>query len=344
MKDFSYNGTITSYNWSVGAGGSIASPNTANTSITFNTIGTTNVSLTVSNNQGSSTKVRQVVVKDGSPGIVMPMTESFENDTIPTGWNVINPNSNSAKWKQTDLAAYDGIQSFYIDGANTLANQSDVLETPIIDVLNNSDKSFTLATSYAQASSSYTDQFIIDGSNDCGGTWKNIANIPAVQLRQNSGGITTMPWFPQFQSDWRVWNIGNYPAWTSDFINSPNVKLRFTFLESSPGHGNNIFIDAINLFGEALGINELTKKYSYTLYPNPTEGTANIRFNLNDASAVKLVVCDILGNEVETLINSNLKPGEQNISINKDAHLAKGMYLVNLSVNGAVMTKKLMVN
>ncbi len=344
MKDFSYNGTITSYNWSAGSGATVASPNTPNTSIIFNTIGTSNVSLTVSNSQGTSTKVRQVLVRDGSPAITLPMTESFENDTIPTGWNVINQNANSAKWKQTDLAAYDGFQSFYIDGATTFANQIDILETPIIDVLNNADKSFTLAVSYAQASTSYTDQLIIDGSNDCGGTWKNIANIPATQLRQNSGGITTMPWYPQFPSDWRIWNIGNYPAWTSDFITSPNVKLRFSFLESAPGHGNNIFIDAINLFGQPVGINELTKKYAFSMYPNPTQNEANIRFTLSDEASVKLVICDVLGKEIETLIQSNLKPGEQNITLNKNAHLAKGIYIVNLNVNGATMTKKLVIN
>ena len=346
MRDFSYNGIINSYNWSTGSGATIASPNAANTNITFNTVGTTNVSLTVSNNQGSSTKVRQVVVRDATPGITFPTMESFENDTIPAGWNVINQNLNSAKWKQTDQAAYDGLYSFYVDGPTSGANQTDILETPIIDVLNNSDKTFTIAVAYAQSNATYTDQLNIDGSVDCGATWKNIANLTAAQMRQNSGGITSSPWYPQFETDWRVWNIGNYPVWTSDFISSPNVKLRFRFTESAPGAGNNIFLDAINLFGyvAGVGINELTKKYSFYVYPNPSNGLANIKFNLNDQSAVKLAVYDVLGHQVESLINANLKPGEQNVMINKTNNLAPGVYIINLEVNGTKMIKKLVIN
>jgi len=347
MKDFSYNGTVSNYNWSAGSGATIASPNASITNITFNTVGTTNVSLTVSNNLGSSTKVRQVIVRDGTPGITGPTMESFENDTIPVGWNVINQNVSSAKWKQTDMTAYDGIQCFYIDGATTGVAQTDILETPVIDVLNNTDKSFTMAIAYAQSTPSHTDQLFIDGSNDCGGTWKNIANLSAAQMRQNSGGIISTPWVPQFQSDWRVWNIANYPQWTADFVSSPNVKLRFRFLTSGVFGANNIFIDAINLFGSNsggdVGINELTKKYAFYVYPNPTYNEANIRFTLSDESDVRLTVTDILGNEVETLVNKSMKPGEQTISLNKNNSLAKGIYLVNFNVNGTLMTKKLVI-
>lgn len=347
MRDFSFNGTISNYNWSTNSAGAIiASPNASNTNITFNTVGTVNVSLTVSNSSGSSTKMRQVFVRNGAPGITSPTFESFEVDTVPQGWLVTNPNNNSSRWVQTDLAAYDGIHSFYIDGLNAGANQTDILETPVIDIASNTNKAFLIAVAYAQSSATYTDQLFIDGSNDCGGTWKNIATLSAAQMRTNSGGITSMAWFPQFTSDWKIYDIGAYPVWTSDFISAPSAKIRFRFLESAPGNGNNIFIDAINLFNASsgVGINELTKLHKFSVYPNPTNAETNVRFNMSDEASVKLSVNDILGKPVETLVQSNLKSGEHNFTINKNNTLSKGIYFVNLEVNGARMTQKLVIN
>jgi hypothetical protein len=43
-------------------------------------------------------------------------------------------------------------------------------------------------------------------------------------------------------------------------------------------------------------------------------------------------------------INSDLSSGEQIITINKDNKLAKGIYFINLSINGTKMYKKLVLN
>lgn len=345
FKDFSYNATVTSYNWAGDNGAIAASPNSSITAMTFPTIGTTNVTLTVGNSTGSTTKVRQVIVRDATAGIVGPFTESFESTGIPLGWSVMNQNIGSATWDQTFDAAYDGAACFMINGALSSANQVDILETPIIDVLNNSNKTFTVAIAYAQKTSTHNDQLKIEASRDCGGTWSNITVLSGSQMQSNSGGVTALSYTPVVPEEWVVWTLSGYPAWNS-FINSPNVTVRFTFTEGSAGSGNNIFIDAINFFGagNGTGLTQLTKNLNLSVYPNPSNGEATLNFNLNESASVKVNVVDVLGKQMLPEVSANYGSGENTLVLNKNNQLAKGIYLVNISINGTTVTKKLVIN
>ena len=61
----------------------------------------------------------------------------------------------------------------------------------------------------------------------------------------------------------------------------------------------------------------LPKEYSLSQnYPNPFNPTTNIKFNLPQQSHVRLVVYDILGNEVATLINGTMEAGNHQIDFN----------------------------
>src|SRR5690606_11678263 len=61
-KDFSYNGTISSYQWAADNSAIVASPNASITSINFPLVGISNVTLTASNSQGSGVTVKAVTV------------------------------------------------------------------------------------------------------------------------------------------------------------------------------------------------------------------------------------------------------------------------------------------
>jgi hypothetical protein len=64
-------------------------------------------------------------------------------------------------------------------------------------------------------------------------------------------------------------------------------------------------------------------------YPNPFNPQTNIEFKLPQRSHIKLTVYDILGNEVEKLIDETLEPG-----IHKELfdgkNLSSGMYIYRL--------------
>lgn len=94
---------------------------------------------------------------------------------------------------------------------------------------------------------------------------------------------------------------------------------------------------------------EIPKEFSLSQnYPNPFNPTTKIRFQiplLRGVSAgrgVLLVVYDMLGREVITLVNENLKPGTY--EVNWDAgSLPSGTYFYRLVTEKVTITKKMIL-
>ncbi|NOX90765.1 MAG: T9SS type A sorting domain-containing protein [Calditrichaeota bacterium] len=75
-------------------------------------------------------------------------------------------------------------------------------------------------------------------------------------------------------------------------------------------------------------------------YPNPFNPTTNIKFYLPKAGKVKLVVYNMLGQKVATLINKNLGAGYQTITFDA-SHLASGVYVYMLQAGDVKLSKKM---
>lgn len=346
FKDISYNYTnsLTSIAWAADNGATAANPSATLTAINFPNAGTSNVTLTVTNAQGSDVITRVVTVLSNAPGFGPIQMESFEMPGIPTNWSVINTNNDTISWvNAANGAAYDGSDSYMIRNAWNQGGASDILQMPVMDVLNYQNNVFEFAYAYRQASSTQNDLLKIEGSKDCGGTWSTIYSMSANTMQNGSGGVGTTDFIPA-SNEWKTYTLTTHPQWTN-FKNSPNVIVRFNFIEGSSGYGNNIYLDAINWYGNGttVGVNELTKSISFVMYPNPTNGEAEVKFNLHDAGAVKISVLDITGREVQPAIENQYAAGEQTFVVNKDGRLSKGVYFVNLTLNGTKMSKKLVI-
>ncbi len=74
-------------------------------------------------------------------------------------------------------------------------------------------------------------------------------------------------------------------------------------------------------------------------YPNPFNPSTTIPFGLNETSNVELVVYDILGRKVQTLVNSSMNPGRYNIRFDAGP-MASGVYFYRLVTDTKVMTKR----
>ena len=74
-------------------------------------------------------------------------------------------------------------------------------------------------------------------------------------------------------------------------------------------------------------------------YPNPFNPTTKIRFALPKSSFAKVVVYDILGREVETLINEQLNAGTYEVSWNA-VNYPSGVYYYKLSAGEFSQTRK----
>lgn len=77
-------------------------------------------------------------------------------------------------------------------------------------------------------------------------------------------------------------------------------------------------------------------------YPNPFNPSTVISFSLPKEGMTKLVVHDILGNEVATLLNENLSVGNYKIKFDASA-LPSGIYIYSLKSSQKVLSKKMML-
>ncbi|MBN8704256.1 MAG: T9SS type A sorting domain-containing protein [Bacteroidetes bacterium] len=75
-------------------------------------------------------------------------------------------------------------------------------------------------------------------------------------------------------------------------------------------------------------------------YPNPFNPSTTIGFALPASGKVSLVVYDILGREVTTLLNKEMVSGFHSVVFDASSNAA-GVYFYKLSFNGKVVTKKL---
>lgn len=76
-------------------------------------------------------------------------------------------------------------------------------------------------------------------------------------------------------------------------------------------------------------------------YPNPFNPTTVIPFVIEKDADVKLTVYDMLGNEIQTLVNSRMSPGTYRVRFNA-SNLATGVYIYRLETEGQTLSKKMM--
>lgn len=77
-------------------------------------------------------------------------------------------------------------------------------------------------------------------------------------------------------------------------------------------------------------------------YPNPFNPNTSIAYRLSAAGHVKLVVFDVLGRQVETLVNG-VKPAGNHIADFDGKNLTSGIYLYQIQVGNQIETKKMML-
>lgn len=77
-------------------------------------------------------------------------------------------------------------------------------------------------------------------------------------------------------------------------------------------------------------------------FPNPFNPTTSISYNIPTACKVTLRLFDILGREVQTLVNTVQVPGRYTATLNAQ-NLATGAYIYRISAGNFSATKKLML-
>lgn len=109
--------------------------------------------------------------------------------------------------------------------------------------------------------------------------------------------------------------------WFTGWTFSPYVRMNFDF---------------------HLGIEEQNAIVGMSVFPNPTAEDANVSFELSNAANVNVTVTDLAGNVVYANDLGSVSAGSTDVAINT-GNMANGVYMVNIDVDGAVSTEKLVV-
>ncbi len=81
---------------------------------------------------------------------------------------------------------------------------------------------------------------------------------------------------------------------------------------------------------------------SLSAFPNPFNGTTEIRYALPRAGLVSLKVYDVLGREVGVLVDAVMVAGEQRVAFDARG-VASGIYFVRMDVGGMRVTRKVLL-
>ena len=98
------------------------------------------------------------------------------------------------------------------------------------------------------------------------------------------------------------------------------------------------FATSINDYDE----NEISKFEIMQNFPNPFNSTTKIKWQLNKSDYVLLKVYDVLGNEIETLVNEELPAGLHEINFDASA-LSSGIFFYTITAGNRYITKKMIL-
>jgi ribosomal protein S11 len=190
---------------------------------------------------------------------------------------------------------------------------------------------------------------IFAGTNSTGGVYKSTDNgtswSPTATFQDaNSLVVSGNNVFTGTQSDGVFISTNNGTSWTQRNEGLPaNIIMRSLCILN-----NYIFAGTFNLsvyrrpLGELTGIqpisNEVPNQFSLSQnYPNPFNPKTIIRFAISSnvksqTSNVKLILFDVLGREVATLVNEELKPGTYEVDWD-GTNFPSGVYYYKLVVN-----------
>ncbi len=182
--------------------------------------------------------------------------------------------------------------------------------------------------------------------------WNNI-NFARLIYDYSPNGLKNTPCFDSTNTNTTVWN------WTTINVGVQATAYPQTALNFWKFYGHNnvnfdngssqsnvmywILTRMHNTIGvQQIGIEIPVKFNLYQNYPNPFNPSATIKFDISANSNVKLVIYDLLGREVASLVNRELKAGTYKAEWNASA-FASGAYFYKLSANGFTQTKRMIL-
>lgn len=231
-------GSNLTYSWSF-PGGTPATSTSQNPTVTYNTAGTYNVSLTVSSGGQNNTSTQSnYITVSGSNSL--PLSEGFETSVPPAGWVLNNPD-NGKTWARTTSASGYGTSgaSAYMDNYNySSVGQKDWLITPSYNFSGVSNGRVKWDYAYAPyPQSGYADSLEVLYSTNCGATWTSLWKKGGTSLATASATSSN---FVPTANQWKTDSV-------SLSVLNGQGSVRFAFVNTAR-YGNTVLLDNVNVY------------------------------------------------------------------------------------------------
>jgi PKD repeat protein len=333
FEDATFNANSYTRSWNF-EGGSPATSSSVSPTVTYEAVGTYDVSLTSTSSAGQNTKTKSdhiIVSPDAAQYGQGPFEENFENANTMNDFVIFNSDGSNAKWEYTTQGGFGSVRSVRMRNYVNTATESDDLVTPSYNVSSVSSPSLLFRVACAERGGEPTDQLKVYFSSNCGQTWGSprIINFPDF----NTAGLYTNEFVPTSNSQWKTFAFS-----MSSLATQENVRIRFEYVAGTGDGANNLYLDDINI-GTALGVNDLGYDLGLSVFPNPTNDQTNLVFETVKPSSVSIRVFDILGQEVTPVFSGNVGSGAQNFTVNM-SNLSAGLYTIRLDVDGESVYRK----
>jgi subtilisin-like proprotein convertase family protein len=188
--------------------------------------------------------------------------------------------------------------------------------------------------------SSSINRVLFPGFNVIGGNVITIFDDQADSTLGGSMGRFSAPWSPRVKSanTLSIFNGQNSNGWWKLKITDNNPPLNNGILESWGLQFNNQ-----TLVGIQNTIAETPVKYQlFQNYPNPFNPTTTIKFDLAKNGMTSIRIYDILGREVQMILNENLTAGSYELLFDGSS-LSSGTYFYRIESLDFIDTKKMML-
>ncbi|MFM2134997.1 MAG: hypothetical protein RL021_397 [Bacteroidota bacterium] len=335
FTDQTWNGHPTSWNWSF-PGGTPSVSVDSNPVVFYNTPGVYDVTLTVSNSAGSDVITRSSFINvNTATGMQTPVLIPFASpaDFPGTGGWVNDVDADAITWTRFTAAGAAGTTTcIKMDNFRSPAGSVDEYVSPPFDISNMTGVKFRFQVAHAQRNASSADLLRIFTSTNCGETWTPTPYNRSGALLATAGIVSTN-FTPSNPSQWRMDSIN-----LNGLVPRTNVRLKF---QNISDRGNNTFLDEFEVIGNSTNVDEVEDvTLGFGLYPNPSQGSTTVQFQLKSPGKIGLTVHDITGRQVLKSEDRLFAPDNYELPLTVSGN---GIYLVRLTVDGRDHIRRLVI-
>lgn len=290
--------------------------------VNYPAIGNYDVSLTVSNSNGTNSITKTQLISVNTTMQQIPFTEGFETGSLQPGWSIANKDLDAFTWGLVMPGSFAAsIHSYRCTNFNAdLIGSEDELLMAQYDLTSISNPTFTFDVAYGRRSPTSRDTLKVEASIDCGDSWFVLYNKGGNNLKTSPNFFLSNPFVP-LSNEWRTESID-----LSSISNQSQVFFKF---KNISGQGNNIYIDNINIAIAAGIVNTDNLIDPLTISPNPVTDVSSLKLknNIRIDGELSMKIYNVLG---DLISSKQFKNSETELFL-KSSDFINGIYFYELS-------------